>query len=318
MSRTFRLSNGDEIPALGLGTWKSEPGEVGAALREAIGAGYRHIDCAAIYMNEREVGQAIAGAIAEGDVRREDLWITSKLWNCNHLAADVRPGLEQTLADLGLDYLDLYLIHWPVAFKPGVTFPRQPEEYLSPDEAPIAQTWSEMEKAVDDGLCRNIGLSNFSEAKCRAVVDGARIAPTVNQVELHPILAQPDLLASCADMGIHLTAHSPLGSGDRPDVMKRSDEPQPMEHRVVHAIADRNQASPAQVLIAWAIRRGTAVIPKTVNPVRLAENLAAASLELTEADLADLAALDRHRRYIPGAFWAKPGGPYSVAELWDE
>ena len=316
MSRTFRLSNGDEIPALGLGTWKSEPGEVGAALREAIGAGYRHIDCAAIYMNEREVGQAIAEAIAEGDVRREDLWITSKLWNCNHLAADVRPGLEQTLADLGLDYLDLYLIHWPVAFKPGVTFPRQPVEYLSPDEAPIAQTWAELENAVDDGLCRNIGLSNFSAAKCRAIVDGARIAPTVNQVELHPILAQPDLLASCADMGIHLTAHSPLGSGDRPDVMKRSDEPQPMEHRVVHAIADRNQASPAQVLIAWAIQRGTSVIPKSVNPEHIRQNIDASDMTLSDIDMAEMNALDRAERIVLADFFCPPGSPYTVEWMW--
>lgn len=316
MANTFTLGDGSTLPALGLGTWKSEPGEVGGAVREAIGAGYRHIDCAAIYQNEAEVGEAFAAVLDSGEVDREDLWVTSKLWNSSHLPEDVLPALERTLSDLRLDYLDLYLVHWPVAFRPGVGFPRDPGQYLPPGEAPILETWSAMEALIDGGLVRHIGVSNFSASKCREIAANARIAPAVNQVELHPVLAQNDLLDACTDLGIHLTAYSPLGSTDRPDAMKRPDEPRPLDEPVIRDIAKAHGATPAQVLIAWAMARGTSVIPKSVNPARIRENFLSLELELSAADMAAIGGLDRGERIVDGSFFCPPGSPYTVEWLW--
>jgi len=204
--RTVSFANGDAMPQLGLGTWKSEPGQVSAAVREAIRLGYRHIDCASVYANEPEVGQAIRAAIDDGEVSREQLWITSKLW-CNALGRDhVEPALRRTLADLQLDWLDLYLIHWPVPIRPGVAFPTSAQDLLPPTEVPIRATWQGMEAALEAGLTRHIGVSNFSSRKLHDLLDHCRIRPEVNQVELHPLLQQVSLWADCTAEGIHITA----------------------------------------------------------------------------------------------------------------
>jgi alcohol dehydrogenase (NADP+) len=261
------------MPMLGLGTWKSDPGDVYKAVKEAIRVGYRHIDCAFIYGNEAEIGQALSEAFAEGLVTREQLWVTSKLWNDCHAPADVQPALAQTLADLKLDYLDLYLIHWPVSIKKGEGFPLSAEKLISLEDLPILDTWQALETCVDQGLCRHIGVSNFSAAKLQALMTDARIKPEMNQVELHPYLQQPNLVTFCQSQNIHLTGYSPLGSPDRPAGLKAEDEPILLEDPAIVAIADRHGASPAQVLISWAIHRGTAVIPKSVTPARIAQNL---------------------------------------------
>ncbi|MFM2158716.1 MAG: Oxidoreductase, aldo/keto reductase family [Cyanobacteriota bacterium] len=316
--RSVSFSRGDVMPLLGLGTWKSDPGLVGSAVREAIRQGYRHIDCASVYGNEREIGAAIRDAIANGEVTREELWITSKLWCNSHGRENVEPALRRTLEDLQLDWLDLYLIHWPVPIRPGVGFPASGEDFLPPSDAGIHATWDGLEAALDAGLTRHIGVSNFSIRKLQDLIQHGRIRPEVNQVELHPLLQQPDLEAFCREHGIHLTAYSPLGSGDRPAQLKAADEPVLLENPVITAIAAEHGCSAAQVLLAWHLCRGVSTIPKSVSPVRLRENLAAAAIELRPADLERIAALDQGVRLVDGSFWLMEGSPWTLHSLWDE
>lgn len=316
--QTVSFRNGDEMPIIGLGTWKSEPGAVYDAVLEALRTGYRHIDCAPIYGNEEEVGEALADAFENDIVSRDELWITSKLWNDAHAPDDVRPAIEETLSDLQLETLDLYLMHWPVALKPGVTFPESPSDILAPEELPPATTWEAMETLVEAGLTRHIGVSNFSISKLRSLMEAADRTPEMNQIELHPYLQQSEMLAFAEDEQIPLTAYSPLGSKDRPDQMKAADEPVLLEDPTIKNIADRHEATPAQVLISWAIHRGTAVIPKSTSPNHIRENLEAVELTLTEDDLEEISTLNRGRRYVAGRPWCMEGSPYSQESLWDK
>jgi len=301
---------------LGLGTWNAPPGEVGAAVQAALRLGYRHIDCAAIYGNEPEIGAALAAAIGEGVVTREQLWITSKLWNNAHAPEAVAPALERTLADLQLDHLDLYLIHWPVAFRPGVLMPEGAEDLISLEALPLAATWAAMEALVDRGQCRHIGVSNFGIGTLESLLGLARIRPAMNQVELHPYLQQSELLAFCEAQGVHLTGYSPLGTPGLPPQLRPAGQPVLLEDPTITAIATRRGLTPAQVLLRWALQRGTAVIPKSVSPARLGENLAAAEGDLAEEDMAAIAGLDRGLRFLDGSFWVKPGGPYTLETIW--
>jgi len=304
------------MPILGLGTWKSAPGEVYDAVNVALEAGYRHIDCAPIYGNESEVGRSLTESFEAGVTSREDVWITSKLWNDAHAPEDVRPALRQTLSDLQIDTIDLFLIHWPVALKKGTQLPQSPSDFVSLDEVPITETWAAMEELVDDGLARQIGVSNFNIPKLQTLLDTADHPPEMNQIELHPYLQQTDMVEFARENNVHLTAYSPLGSKDRPDGMKSDDEPILLDDPTIAEIADAHDATPAQVLISWAIHRSTAVIPKSVNEGRIKENLAAADVELTDADMEQIATLDRQRRYVDGEFWAMEGSPYTMEQIW--
>ena len=306
------------MPALGLGTWKSAPGEVKNAIIHAIEIGYRHIDCAAIYQNESEIGEAITECIEKGLVKREDLWITSKLWNDSHKKDEVKPALQKTLSDLKLDYLDLYLMHWPVAFKNGVAFPESSDGYLSLSEVSIAETWKAMQEVQAEGLTKHIGTSNFSQKKLQELIALGGQKPEMNQVELHPYLQQQALIDFCSANDIHVTAYSPLGSMDRPAVFKKEGEPIPLENKTILAIAEEKQFSAAQVLIRWQLQRNISVIPKSTNPKRLKENFEALSIELSATDMKKISELDQHKRIVDGTFFVAPDKGYTVENLWDE
>lgn len=316
--KSVQFKNGDSMPTFGLGTWKSAPGEVYKAVKEAIRIGYRHIDCAPIYGNEAEVGQALTECVNEGLVRRDELWITSKVWNNAHASEDVLPAIQKTLTDLQIDYLDLLLIHWPVVIRKGLTYHESGSDLISLDDIPIIETWRQMEVGVDKGLCRNIGVSNFSIVKLEALIEASRIKPEMNQVELHPYLQQPKMLDFCKDNNLHLTAYAPLGSGDRPDMLKTDNQPIILENPTIIEISERLNTTPAQLLISWAMHRGTVVIPKSVNADRLKQNLGSVELSLSEDDMEKIAKLDTHTRYVNGSFWALEGSPYTMDNLWDE
>lgn len=308
--KTLKFKNDDEMPAIGLGTWKSEKGKVEEAVQIALEEGYRHIDCAATYGNEAEIGNAFSKVFSDGKIERDDVWVTSKLWNDSHKKEDVIPALKQTLKDLKLDYLDLYLIHWPVAFKPGVGFPSKDSDYLSLEDVPILETWKAMLEAKKQGLVKHLGVSNFSIRKLKDLISKSEEKPEVNQVELHPFLPQDELVKFCHDNNINVTAYSPLGSGDRAASMKAEDEPSLLKEPAILKVARKHDASPAQVLIKWAVDRDTAVIPKSTSRSHIISNLESANLRLDEEDRKEIAAIERQFRYVTGEFFVTPGNPY--------
>jgi diketogulonate reductase-like aldo/keto reductase len=262
----FVLNNGDGVmPALGFGTLVSNRDQTRNATRAAVEVGFRHLDCAERYRNEAEVGAALKQLLADGTVRREELFVTTKLWNNNHRPERVKPALQASLNRLGLDAVDLYLVHTPFAFQPGDDQdPRHPRGAVVYDDGvTLQETWTAMEALVDDGLTRAIGLSDIDVEGTRQIVDTGRIKPAVVEVESHPYHPQWGLHEYCTTEGIVLLAFAPLGHAMEPRLL---DDP------LIVAMARRFGKTPAQVLLAWGIQRGTAVLTSSIRPARIAEN----------------------------------------------
>jgi diketogulonate reductase-like aldo/keto reductase len=262
----FALNNGSgEIPALGFGTSLSDNRKTRDAVKTAVEVGFRHLDAAERYRNEAQVGAALKELFADGTVRREDLFVTTKLWNNNHRPERVKPALQASLDRLGLDAVDLYLVHTPFAFQPGDDQdPRHPDGAVIYDEGvTLEETWSAMEALVDEGLSRAVGLSDIDAERAREIIDTARIKPAVVEVESHPYHPQWELHELCSRHGIILLAFAALG---------HALEPRLLDDALIVAIAQRFEKTPAQVLLAWGIQRGTAVLTGSVTPSRIKEN----------------------------------------------
>lgn len=314
----LQFSNNDKIPMLGLGTWKSAKGEIYQTVRKAIEIGYRHFDCALIYGNEHEIGQAISDAINNREVSRNELWITSKLWNNRHKIVDIQPTIEITLDSLKLEYLDLYLIHWPVALINSVNYPKDGSEMIDLKHIPLAETWQGMIALKENNLTKHIGVSNFSIKKINELINETGVCPEALQLELHPFLQQNKIVEFANANNIIVTGFCPLGSSDRPLNRISEGEPKLFENKTIIDIAQEKGNTPAQIMLAWAINRGTSVIPKSVNPQRLKENLEAATIELSSLEMEKINQLDQHYRYIKGDFWCLEGSGYTLENLWDE
>jgi alcohol dehydrogenase (NADP+) len=296
-------------------TWQSPVGAVKAAVITAIKAGYRHIDCAAGYGNEHEVGEAFDELFASGIVKREEIFVTSKLWLSNCHPDLVEAALKKTLADLRLSYLDLYLIHWPFFITKDSVFPAPFENRLGYNKESYLAIWRELEKAVDAGLIKAIGTSNMSAKKLNDLLESARIPPSVNQVELHPFLASNELLAWCTKKGIALTGYSPLGSPDRPKRLMEDGDPAPLFDETILSIAKAHEKEPAQILIRWAVQRGTISIPKSITPARIEANGKIFDFSLTDDEMASIGKLNNNQRLIKGLPMVKENQPW--VELWD-
>ena len=307
------LASGDMIPSVGLGLWKIGDEEAPGLVQEALKIGCRHLDSACDYGNEPAVGAGLQAALQAGACRREDLWVTSKLWNTYHDPQHVRPALERSLKDLGLDHLDLYLIHFPIAlafvpfetrYPPGWLFdPSAPEQGMRSARVPLAETWQAMEDLVRAGLVKHIGVCNYGVSLLRDLLSYATIRPAVLQVELHPYLVQEKLLRFCREEGIAVTGFSPLGALSYQPLGMAEVGESVLDEPIVQNIADRRRKTPAQVVLRWGVQRGTAVVPKTSRPERLAENLALFDFELADDEMTAINALNRNRRFNdPGDF----------------
>ncbi|NCN06893.1 MAG: aldo/keto reductase [Candidatus Pacebacteria bacterium] len=298
MTNPILLNNNKTIPALGLGTWRSEPGKVKAAVQTALNAGYRHIDCAAIYMNEPEIGEVFSTTFSDDKILREEVFITSKLWNSEHHPDAVEKACRKTLADLQLEYLDLYLIHWGIAFKPS-----EQKELLDENgmimtiPVSIQETWRAMENLVEKGLVNSIGVANFTTMMLFDLLTYAKIQPAMNQVEIHPYNAQPELINFCHSNSVAVTAYSPLGSFG-------AEHNRPISDKTILSLAKAHQKSPAQVLIRWSLQRGLVVIPKSTNPDRIVENAKVFDFELSDDEMMQINKLNKNYRFVdPSKRW---------------
>lgn len=319
--RKKTLYTGAQIPAVGLGTFGSDRfsgEEIAEAVKGAISIGYRHIDCASVYGNEHLIGQSLKEAMDAG-IKREELWITSKVWNNMHGDGDVLLSCAKSLKDLKLDYLDLYLVHWPF---PNFHAPGCTVDSRSPDAKPyihenFMKTWRQMERLVEMGLVKHIGTSNMTIPKLKLLLRDAKIKPACNEMELHPHFQQPELFKFVVDNGIVPIGFCPIGSPTRPDRDKTESDTVDIEDPVIRKIAERLNVHPAVVCVKWAVQRGQVPIPFSVRRSEYMSNLQCAVTDpLTDEEMKEIAGIDRNCRLIKGqVFLWKDGQTWE--DLWD-
>ncbi|XP_077234362.1 NAD(P)-linked oxidoreductase superfamily protein [Tasmannia lanceolata] len=307
-----RLWCGSKLPLIGFGTaaFPYNGKGVEQAIRTALEVGYRHFDTAKVYGAEPAMGRALTDAIYKGMVTREEIFVTSKLWGSDH--HDPVRALRQTLKNLEMEYLDMYLVHWPAKFKASACYPVPKEDDF--EELDMESTWTGMEKCVDLGLCKSIGVSNFSCAKIEHLLDHASIPPSVNQVEMHPLWRQKQLREFCGEMKIHVSAYSPLGAPNCPWGSNAV-----MENPIIQSVALKHKATPAQVALRWGLEKGASVIAKSFNQERMKENMGALELRLDKEDHIKMEMLDE-RKLMRGEFLVNgTTSPYkTIQELWDD
>ena len=316
------MYTGARMPAIGLGTFGSDrfsAEEIAEAVKGAIAVGYRHIDCAAVYGNERPIGETLRDVLSSGLVKRDELWITSKLWNDKHAEHDVIPACEQSLKDLQLDYLDLYLIHWPFPnyHAPGVDVGSRDPHARPYIHENYMKTWRQLEQLVAAGLVRHIGTSNMTVPKLRLLLRDAEIKPACNEMELHPHFQQPDLFRYCRENGIVPIGFSPIGSPTRPDRDRTSTDTVVLDDPVITRIAERLKVHPAVVCVKWAVQRGQVPIPFSIYRQEYLSNLqATVTAPLSDEDMQAIAAIDQNCRLIKGQvfLWKEN---QSWEDLWD-
>ncbi len=315
------LYTGAKIPGIGLGTFGSDcysSEDIAFAVKEAIEMGYRHIDCAAVYGNEHLIGESLQEAMDNG-IKREELFITSKLWNDMHGDGDVLISCARSLKDLRLEYLDLYLIHWPF---PNYHAPGVGGDSRDPNAVPYIhenymKVWHQMERLVDAGLVRHIGTSNMTVPKLELLLRDARIRPAVNEMELHPHFQQPELFRYCLGQKIVSIGYCPVGSPKRPERDRTADDTADTEDPVIIRIAERLNVHPAIVCLKWAVQRGQIPIPFSTSRSHLLSNLLCTVTEpLTEDEMRDIEKADRNCRLIKGQVFLWEGAK-DWTDLWD-